>query len=207
MRSRSRFPSESPADADSTFASISFCATPTPAMYAAKSLWPQPDLRVRRSRRRRCAHSARPYVGRRTTARSRGGRPGSSCRRSSPRGRAGTALPLQRAALDAHRCHRRSHGSRAGLPNAEIERIASRRCSTISASSPCPECILEKPGPLNADEWLSVVQHLAPATPSWSAWRPSGTPEQSFSITTSTTRATATRTGCAVPTFRSVRGS
>jgi diguanylate cyclase (GGDEF)-like protein len=46
-----------------------------------------------------------------------------------------------------------------GLPNAEIERIRVAALLHDIGKLAVPECILEKPGPLNADEWLSVVQH------------------------------------------------
>ncbi len=46
-----------------------------------------------------------------------------------------------------------------GLPNAEIERIRVAALLHDVGKLAVPEYILEKPGPLDADEWLSVVQH------------------------------------------------
>ena len=46
-----------------------------------------------------------------------------------------------------------------GLPSAEIERIRVAALLHDVGKLAVPEYILEKPGPLDADEWLSVVQH------------------------------------------------
>ena len=46
-----------------------------------------------------------------------------------------------------------------GLPEVEVERIRIAALLHDVGKLAVPECILEKPGPLDPDEWLTMVQH------------------------------------------------
>ena len=86
-------------------------------------------------------------------------------RRATPRRRALTSVlvaapPLPRPAVAGHRHDRRRDGPAAATCRTPISiASASRRCSTTSARSPCPQEILEKPSALTSAEWRTVVQH------------------------------------------------
>jgi len=111
MRSRSRFPSESPADAD-TPSRRSASARRRRCDVCRQVAWPQPDY-VFAEADDDAARIPRPYVaeGRRRAVE---WATSSSCAEAASRLLAPRSHYSGR--LDAHRCHRRSHGSRAWPP-------------------------------------------------------------------------------------------
>ena len=121
---------------------------------------PQPDLRVRRDRRRHGADShaprSRPKDGsgqsRWVTRPVMPQRPPSHPywpRAPTTAGGPPSSSPRSRSAWQ----------SSLACPSEEIERIRVAALLHDVGKLAVPEYILEKPGPLDADEWLSVVQH------------------------------------------------
>ena len=128
------------------------------AMYSAKSLGPEPDLHLRRARRRRpgpaCAHS--------NAGRARAMEIGRQARLAATAALASYINPLphyrgQPSALIATIVV--DLARQLQLPEAEIDRIQLAALLHDVGKVAIPEEILEKPAALSTGEWRSVVQH------------------------------------------------
>ena len=87
----------------------------------------------------------------------------------------GTALPARRGDRRRRRVHRRAQlrrdravaarsPTRWASTRTSAGSSSSARCCTTSARSPCPKAIVNKPGPLDDDEWAIMRQHTSPAS-------------------------------------------